>query len=113
MSIKRPESLPSDLVPGVNELPGDLAEVATIIERHAPGRGVAITLELAERFRSTYVYFHNTDAIWRAARNRRIVELYTSGTKVPAIAREVNLGEKYVWSLLGKEPEDNRQLKMF
>jgi hypothetical protein len=107
------DHIPEDLIPRIDELPGDLSEVARVIDKHAPGQGVTITMALAERFRSTYVLFHNTDALKRAARNRRIIEMYDAGIKVPEIARIVGLGARWVWEILGKSPEDEKQLKLF
>ncbi|MDR3631331.1 MAG: helix-turn-helix domain containing protein [Desulfocapsaceae bacterium] len=111
--IERPQNLPPDLVPEAIELPGDLAEMAMIIDGYIPGLGVEITMAIAQRFRGTYVFCHNLDALWRAARDRRIVEFYDDGMKVPEIARLVGLGQRRVWDILGKPPEDDRQMKLF
>jgi hypothetical protein len=48
--LERPQNLPSDLVPEIAELPGDLSELARIIEEHAPGKGVEVPLAIAQRF---------------------------------------------------------------
>lgn len=107
------ENIPHDLIPRIDELPGDLPEVARVIDQCAPGKGVEITLELVKRFRGTYVLFHNIDALKRAARNRRIIEMYDDGVSVPEIARIVGLCVRRVRDILGKPPEDEKQLKLF
>lgn len=102
-----------DLKPCIEDLPGDLAQLATIIEELAPGKGVDATLRIAQEFRGTYIYCHNTDALYRTARDRWLIEQYTKGLKVPNLARAVQLSERRVWKILGKEPSEDRQLKLF
>ena len=36
-----------------------------------------------------------------------------SGPRVPEIARLVRLSERQVWSVLGREPGDERQMSLF
>ena len=105
--------IPADLIPRIDELPGDLSQLARAIDEVVPGYGVQVVLRIAGEFRGTTVYFHNLDAIERKARNRRIIEMYSGGTRVPEIARTVRLSERQVWSVLGKEPDDDKQLKLF
>lgn len=105
--------IPDDLIPRIEDLPGDLSQVAQVIESVMPGAGVKVVMRLASEFRGTYVYFRNLDDIGRTARNRAIVEMYTKGMRVPEIARAVKLSERQVWTVLGSEPGDDRQLKLF
>lgn len=106
-------TLLNDLEPTIDELPGDLSRLARIIEEVAPGCGVKATLFIAQEFRATYIYCHSTDALWRSARDRMLIELYDQGAKVPELAREVKLSERQVWKILGKEPVDERQGRLF
>lgn len=103
----------ADLAPAINELPGDLSRLAAIIDAAVPGRGVDVTLRIAKEFRATYIYCHSTDALKRSARDRLLIELYNQGAKVPALARAVSLSERRVWKILGKEPVDDRQGRLF
>lgn len=105
--------IPDDLIPRIEELPGDLSELARVVEEVAPGLGVKIVLRVAAEFRGTHVYFHNLDAIERKARNRVILEMYDNGTRVPEIARIVRLSERQVWTVLGKDPGEERQFALF
>ena len=105
--------IPEDLIPRVDELPGDLSQLARVVEEIVPGSGVKVVLRIAEEFRGTTVYFHNLDALLRQARNRLIIERYDKGERVPEIARDVRLSERQIWAILGKEPEEERQLKLF
>lgn len=107
------QNIPGDLIPRIEELPGDLSQLARAIEEVVPGLGVKIVLRVASEFRGTHVYFHNLDAIERKARNRIILEMYDKGAKVPEIARIVRLSERQVWTVLGKEPGEERQLVLF
>lgn len=106
--------IPADMQPDIHELPGDLSQVAEVIEKLAPGRGVAITLALVDRFRGTYCYFHNVDALKRAARDRLIRHLRDEGVTVPEIARRVGLGERRVWDICNDTGmNDHGQLRLF
>lgn len=107
------QNIPDDLIPRIEELPGDLSQLARIIEEVAPSLGVKIVLRVASEFRGTHVYFHNLDGIERRARNRNILEMYDKGTRVPEIARIVRLSERQVWTILGKEPGEEKQLNLF
>lgn len=102
-----------DLQPTAEELPGDLARLAAIIDNFLPGQGVKVTLNIADEFRGTYIYCHNMDSLYREARNRWIKEQYDHGVKVPDLARQVTLSERRVWAILGKEPVDDRQQRLF
>lgn len=104
---------PINITPKVEELPGDLSRLAAIIEQITPGKGVETVLRIAAEFKGTYIYCHSTDALWRAARDRWIREQYDAGTRVPDIARAIERSERRVWTILGKEPEDDRQMKLF
>ena len=107
------DELPNDLIPRIDELPGDLSQLARVIDEIVPGFGVKVVLRIAEDFRGTNVYFHNLDALLRLARNRLIIERYDYGERVSEIARDVRLSERQVWAILGKEPGEERQLKLF
>lgn len=102
-----------NITPAINELPGDLPLLARIIEKYLPGKGVEVVLEIVAEFRGTYLYCHTIDKLERAARNRLLVELYDQGARVPELARAVVLTERQVWKILGKEPVDERQGRLF
>ena len=103
----------ANLNPTIEELPGDLPSIARTIEKLAPGKGVRITLALAAANRGTYVLFHNIDALERGVRDRWIVEQYKNGVTAPELARAAELGVRQIWNILGTEPVDDRQLKLF
>ncbi len=102
-----------NLTPEIKELPGDLPLLAEIIEKSLPGKGVDVVLEIVAEFRGTYLYCPTIDKLEKAARNRLILELYAQGAKVPELARAVILTERQVWKILGKEPADDRQGRLF
>ncbi len=103
----------AELSPTIEELPGDLQQLATIIETLAPGLGVKATMKIAAAFQSTYIYCHSTKDLKRAARDRWIREQYDHGARVPDLARAVPMSERHVWRILNKAPVDDRQLKLF
>lgn len=107
--------LPDAYLPEINDLPGDLAMLARVIEAAAPGYGVRLALALEAEFRGTTIYIHNVDALRRRVRDMRIIERYNAGERVEDIARSVFMSSRHVRNILGREPgvEDNRQLKMF
>jgi Mor family transcriptional regulator len=101
------------LTPAIKELPGDLPLLAKIIEKYLPGKGVEVVLEIVGEFRGTYLYCPTIDKLEKAARNRLLLELYEQGARVPELARAVVLTERQVWNILGKEPVDDRQGRLF
>jgi len=107
--------LPDEFLPKADELPGELAALAKVIESVAPGLGVRLTLVLESAYRGTPVYFHNVDDLRRKVRDRRIIERYSAGERVDDIARSVGMSSRHVWNILGREPggEDTRQMKLF
>lgn len=92
--------IPDEYMPVIEELPGDLSEVAKVIEEKVPGKGVAVTLAIANHFHGTYIYCHNVTALLRGARDRNIRSWRDQGHTVPEIARRVGLGERRVWDIL-------------
>ena len=115
MKWSDPAAIPRELWPTAEELPGDLARLAQVIEELAPGRGVELALHIARRFRGTHIYCHNPDAVFRRPRNRWIREQYDAGVRVPDIARAVGLGERQIWHILGSTGKtgDKRQEELF
>lgn len=95
-------TIPEEYLPTIGELPGDLSRLAEIIESHAPGQGVKITVAIADEFRGTKIHCHNMDALKRKVRDSRIVDQFDKGVSVPDIARKFRLGERRVWSILGQ-----------
>ena len=102
-------------MPSVDDLPGDLARLARIIEEIAPGCGVKAVLRVAVEYRGTPLYIRSLDELSRKVRNAWIIRRYESGERVNDIARDpaVGLSARQVWNVLGKEPVDDRQLKLF
>jgi Mor family transcriptional regulator len=96
--------LPTELLPAIEDLPGDLRTLAEEV-------GVLNTLRIVQRFRSTPIYVCNLDA-WRIRwRDQCIRQEYDRGVKVPEIARRYGLSERWVWAILGRP--DERQGRLF
>ncbi|BDD85951.1 hypothetical protein [Desulfofustis limnaeus] len=53
MSTVDLKNLPDDLIPRIEELPGDLSQLARAIDEVVPGYGVKVVLRVAEEFRGT------------------------------------------------------------
>ncbi len=105
--------LPPELMPTIEELPGDLRRIAEIIDEVAPGCGVLAGLRLEAEYRGTAAYFHNMDEWRRKLRNNWIRRRYDQGGRPNDIAREANLAIRQFWNIVGCEPVDDRQLKLF
>jgi Mor family transcriptional regulator len=91
----------------------DLTRLSEIIEACAPGLGRKLVIKIAKEFAGTYVYFQQDDKIFRDERDQWIIEQYEAGHKVPEIARGAPLCERQVWNILGREPGQDKQLKLF
>jgi Mor family transcriptional regulator len=105
--------LPDEFLPTIDELPGELASLARALESVVPGMGVRLALALESAFRGTSVYFHNVDNLRRKVRDKRIIERYNSGERVDDIARSVGMSSRHIWNILGREPGEDKQLKLF
>jgi Mor family transcriptional regulator len=105
--------LPDELIPRIEDLPGDLAQLAMIVEEIMPGKGVVTVLRMEKEYRGTAIYFHNLDGLRRKVRDTCIKARYDNGVRVPEIARWARLSERQVWTILGKDPGEERQLKLF
>lgn len=55
--------IPEEYRPKIEELPGQLPELAEAVEEEFPGMGVAVTLAVAQRFGGTAFYVHGVDKI--------------------------------------------------
>ncbi|EKE11384.1 MAG: hypothetical protein ACD_15C00093G0002 [uncultured bacterium] len=91
--------------PSIDELPGDLSRLAKVIETVEPVKAVEITLRIAEEFRGTSIYCHNTDMFKRRARDIWIIEEYSNGISVKELALAANISVRAVQEILGKEPK--------
>ena len=108
--------LPDEYLPEIDDLPGELAQLAREIAVFVgPKMAVRIVLLLERSYRGTSIYFHNVDAIRRRVRNQKIIERYSAGERVDDIARSIGMSSRQVWNILGNEPdvEDVRQMKLF
>ena len=112
MSNRRLE-IADEFLPTIEELPGDLGHLARVIEGLVPGKGVRIVLALADEYRGTTVYFHNIDWLKRRQRDIGIIARYDGGERVADIARDVSLSERQVWKILGREPGEDKQMRLF
>jgi hypothetical protein len=109
-------NLPEPDLPPADELPGDLRDVADVV-------GVRLTLALVDRFRGTYVRFHNLDKIkrsWRdrsirAEADRRIQAGEDTGKIYADLARRWGVSDRTIWNIAGSgdETEDARQIGLF
>jgi Mor family transcriptional regulator len=109
--------IPDEWRPSIDELPGDLALVASGIEAQRPGQGVELTLLLAQLFKGISVYFRNVDELLRGVRNRAIRADYDAGVRVKELACRYRLSTRQIENILA-EPENreqraDRQMKLF
>lgn len=87
--------IPAELLPEAKDLPGDLSQIAEIV-------GVPKTVQLAQRFRGTQVYFCNVDTLIRKKRDNLIRSSYDQGVSSTKLARKHHLSERQIWRILGQ-----------
>ena len=102
------------MMPGIEELPGDLKRLAEVLEESAPGHGVRLALVIEENFRGTYLRINNIDHLRRRWRDQEIKRRYDQGEAVIDIARSVGLCDRQIWNVL-KTPDarPDKQMRMF
>ncbi len=98
----------------IARLPGDLKRIAEII-------GVKPTLKLARELRSIWVYIHSVDDLEREIRDKQIREEFdlltttkglTARAAVDRLAIKHALSTRWVWTILGREPEEPTPLPL-
>ena len=94
-------------------LSDDLSRLAEIIDSVLPGRGRELVIKIAKEFAGSYVYFQQRDKIFRTTRDQWVIEQYEAGHKVSEIAREIKLSERQIWTILSREPGEDRQMSLF
>jgi len=94
--------LPKEYWPEVEDLPGDLALIAAVVEEQLPDHGVEVALLLSKTFRSQELYIHSLDRLGRQWRNDTIRQEYESGTPVRDLCAKWTLSQRWVEDILGK-----------
>ena len=101
--------------PAIDDLPGDLREIAESIAEEWPDKAVAITLHLYARFPKVHVYFHNTDGLLKKHREAWIRSLPRKQGNNRISARDIalvtGLSEREVEKI--RPTEEERQLSLF
>lgn len=107
--------LPDDALPAIADLPGDLRRVAEIFRPFVADEITAVraVFVLVGEFRGTYIYCRGLTEWYQAYRNRQIRAEYDAGGKAPEIARRWEISERWVWEILGRSPEDEKQMKIW
>lgn len=100
-------SLPDEAMPDLDDLTGDLRLLADMV-------GVRNALEIAEFFGGTPAQFYNYRKFILRWRDQKIREEYDAGgVTVVELARRHDLSDRQVYNILGQEPCEDRQLKLF
>jgi Mor family transcriptional regulator len=101
------DKLPEEALPDVTELSGDLQMLAEVV-------GVRLALQIAELFDGTpaRLYGHRRWLVkWRDKQMRG--EYDGGGISVVDLARKYGVSERHAYNILGQEPVEERQLKLF
>ncbi|HHL33123.1 MAG TPA: hypothetical protein ENJ30_02020 [Desulfobulbaceae bacterium] len=108
--------IPAEYRPKVEELPGELARIAAEIEQQMPGKGVEITLVLAQVFRGQPVYFRSIDYLIRRIRDNAIrAEFDAGGVTMMQLASKFELSLRRIKQILAENSEaktDDRQMRL-
>ncbi|MDH4317915.1 MAG: hypothetical protein OEV64_05950 [Desulfobulbaceae bacterium] len=115
MSKKNLIDLPQEYWPEIEDLPGDLALIAAVVEEQLPGCGVMVALLLSKTFRSQELYIHSLECLERQWRNDTIRKEYENGTPVRDLCTKWTLSQRWVEDILGKPDVGGRgkQLTLF
>ena len=107
MKRYRVADLPDDALPPIEVLHGDLRILA---ERC----GVRDALEISELFNSTPARFYGHDRWIRRWRDQQMrAEYDLGGISVIDLARKYGVSERHTYNILGMQPGEERQLKLF
>lgn len=104
--------IPDEYLPSPEELPGDLALLATSIERVVPGYGVKCTLAIAHDLGGTGLYVHKINKLEREVRNRAIKTDYNLPKMTRRkLAHKYNLCERQIDYILDTISPTHDELK--
>jgi Mor family transcriptional regulator len=102
-------TLPDDMLPAPEELPGELPYIAGLI-------GVRPVLVLVKHLGGTHAYIHKMDRLQEQLRNKAMRREYDAGgITIKALARKHDLCERQVKYILNQDPvgKDDRQMGLF
>ncbi len=101
------DDLPDDCLPEIDELNGDLRMLAEKV-------GVRTALEISELFNGTTACFFGHKRHLNRWRDKQLRARYDrGGISVTELARKYNLSERHVYTILGQQPGEDRQMKLF
>lgn len=101
------DDLPDEYLPEIDELSGDLRMLAEKV-------GVRTALQISALFDGTpaRLYGHRRWVLkWRDKEIR--AEYDKGGISIIDLARKVGLSDRHVLTILGKEPGEDKQLRLF
>ncbi len=101
------DDLPDECLPELDELSGDLRMLAEKV-------GVRKALEISELFNGTpaRLYGHHRWVVRQRDREMR-KEYDRGGISVVDLARKYKVSERQAYTILGQEPGEDRQLRLF
>ena len=109
--------IPEEYMPKIDELPGDLAQVAAAIDDVWPGNGVKVAIMLGQLFPGVPLYICNVRHLVRQIRNDAIRSEYDHGERVKRLAIKYKLSTRQIENILAEPPSQdelkNRQFKLF
>ena len=101
------DDLPDDALPGLDELNGDLRMLAELV-------GVRRALEISELFNGTTACFFGHQRFLNRWRDKQIrAEYDRGGITVSKLARKYTICERQMYNILGQQPGEDRQLRLF
>lgn len=121
MNKRRIIDIPEEYRPKIEELPGQLRELARAVEEEFPTLGVPVTLAIAQRFGGTSLYICGIDKLLQQMRDDLIRRDYDRGNiPMRKLALREGLSMTSIKRILaepGTKDRDNatndRQLRMF
>lgn len=107
MSSYTIDKLPDEALPEIDELKGDLRMLAETV-------GVRQALQISELFDGTPARLYGHRRWLLKWRDRQIRADYDKGgISVVDLARKYGVSERHVYNILGQEPGEDRQLRLF
>lgn len=106
--------IPDELLPAIEELPGDLRLIAEAVEQYRPGQGVLVAVILATEYRGQNLYCRGIEYLEKRLRDEAIRREYDQGARIIDLGLKYNLCRSAVEKILAKPGgQDSRQLKLF